>query len=310
MKIVLLDAKTLGSDIDLSAINRFGDVVIYQTTKPEETTTKIKGADIVITNKVVVDRRHMAASPSLHLICIAATGMNNVDLAYAREKGIEVKNVAGYSTESVVQLTFSQVLYLLHQHAEYDAFGKNEWKKCDIFSGLDHSFYEIFGKRWGIIGLGSIGRRVAEVARSFGCEVVYYSTSGKNNTKDYLRLALDELLQSSRIISVHAPLNPQTKNLIDYEKLALVRAGAIIVNMGRGGIINEADLAQTIDERSIYAGVDVTTIEPIKPDNPLLRVTHKERLSITPHIAWASIEARKRLVAGITANIEEFLSKK
>ena len=307
MKIVFLDAKTLGSDIDLSVFDQFGDVVIYPTTKPEETTARIRDADIIITNKVIVDKQRMDTSPSLKLVCIAATGMNNVDVAYAHEQGIEVKNVAGYSTESVVQLTFSHVLYLLHQHGTYDAFGKNEWNKCEIFTGLDHSFYELSGKRWGIIGLGSIGRRVADVARAFGCEIAYYSSSGKNNTEDYVRVTLDELLSSSHIISVHAPLNPQTENLIDYKKLTLVRAGGIIVNMGRGGIINEADLARTIDERSVYAGVDVMTSEPAEPDNPLLRVTRKERLSITPHIAWTSIEARKRLVAGIAENIDEFL---
>ena len=307
MKIIILDARTLGDDIDLTVFNRFGEVDSYPSTKPELTGERIKGADIVITNKVVIDKPLMDATPSLKLICVAATGMNNVDLDYAREKGIAVKNVAGYSTESVVQVTFSQVMYLLNQHFYYDSFAKKEWRNSDIFTNLDRPFYELAGKRWGIIGLGTIGRRVAEVAQAFGCEVVYYSTSGKNTTMDFIRVELDELLTSCHIISVHAPLNPQTQNLIDYEKLSLIRDGGIILNLGRGGIINEADLAKIIDERPVYAGVDVVTKEPIAAGNPLLHVRHKERLTITPHVAWTSIEARNRLLAGIVSNIETFV---
>ncbi|NTW48841.1 MAG: D-2-hydroxyacid dehydrogenase [Chlorobiales bacterium] len=310
MKIVLLDATTLGEDIDLSPLNFFGELTVYPKTAPEETVRRLAGADVVITNKVIIDRAVIQNAPLLKLICIAATGMNNVDLAYAKEKGIEVKNVAGYSTESVVQSTFSHVLYLLCQHGYYDRYGKTEWQKSPIFTHIGPAFYELAGKRWGIIGLGTIGRRVAEVAKAFGCEVVYYSTSGKNDASDFLRLELDDLLRTSHVVSIHAPLNDRTQHLLDYAKLQLVRDGAVLVNVGRGGIVNEADLAKIIDERPLYAGVDVVSKEPISPESPLLRVRHQERLSLTPHMAWTSVEARQRLIAGIADNIRSFVAEK
>ncbi len=308
MKIVLLDAKTLGDDADLTGLEKFGDVGSFPNTLPAETPARIKGADIIITNKVVIDKDIMDKAPGLKLICVAATGMNNIDLEHAREKDIAVKNVAGYSTESVVQLTLSHVLYLLNQHGYYDSYAKKDWQKSDIFTHLERPYFDLAGKQWGIVGLGTIGRRVAEVARAFGCRVVYSSTSGVDRDEDYTRVDLEELLSTSRIVTIHAPLNPQTSNLIDYEKLSLMQDNSIIVNAGRGGIINEADLARILDERPLYAGTDVTSREPISVDNPLLQVGHKERLSITPHIAWASIEARRRLVQGIVANIETFLN--
>ena len=308
MKIVVLDAKTLGDDADLDLLRRFGRVTAYPVTPPGRVAERIAEADAVVTNKVVIDRHVMDNAPALKLICVAATGMNNVDLDHAREKGVAVRNVAGYSTESVVQVTFSHVLYLLQQHAYYDGFAKSRWQESDIFTHLSRPFYELSDKQWGIIGLGTIGRRVARVAQSFGCRVVYCSPSGKNRTADYRRVSLEELLGTSRVISIHTPLNPHTQNLIDYEKLSLICDGGIIVNTGRGGIICEADLARIIDERTIYAGTDVVSGEPVDPDNPLLRVAHRERLSITPHIAWASIEARQRLLQGIADNIETFIS--
>ncbi len=309
MKIVLLDAKTLGGDIDLSVLDRFGTLEIYSVTAESLTAARIKNADIVISNKVVIDREILDAAPLLKLICVAATGMNNVDLEAAAARGIAVKNVAGYSTESVVQITFSHAMYLLNRHAYFDNYSKTSWRESDIFTHLAPPFYELSGKRWGIVGLGTIGRRIAQVAAAFGCEVVYFSTSGKNKTTDYPCLQLNDLLKSSHIISIHAPLNADTKNLIDYKKLLLIRNGGIILNMGRGGIVNEPDLARILDERSVFAGVDVVTQEPISGDNPLLGIKHMERLSVTPHIAWASTEARQRLVDGIVENIETFLSE-
>jgi len=306
--IVILDAKTLGDDIDLGALERLGSLTVFPNTLPGETARRIHGADIIITNKVVIDRQVMDANPSLKLICVAATGMNNIDREHAGLRGIVVKNVAGYSTESVVQMTFSHVLFLLNHHAYYDEFARTRWQGADIFTHTARPFFELAGKRWGIIGLGTIGRRVAETAAAFGCEVVYYSTSGRNNTDDYQRVELDELMRTSSSISVHAPFNSHTSNLIDYPVLSLMQDGAIIVNVGRGGIINEADLARILDQRTIYAGLDVVTREPIEPANPLLHIKNRDRLSITPHIAWTSIEARQRLISSIADNIKHFLS--
>ncbi|ACF14763.1 D-isomer specific 2-hydroxyacid dehydrogenase NAD-binding [Chloroherpeton thalassium ATCC 35110] len=309
MKIVLLDAATLGSDISLSAIEKFGSLISYPQTKPNETAGRIEDADIVITNKVVINDELMNQSRALKLICVAATGMNNIDLEAAQKRHISVKNVAGYSTESVVQSTFSHVFYLLNQQAYYDNYGKNRWHHSRIFTHLSRPFFEITGKRWGIIGLGAIGRRVAEIAAAFGCEVVYFSTSGKNRTADFKQVGLDELFKTCHIVSIHAPLNPQTLNLIGEKQLQLLQPQAVVVNVGRGGIIDEPALAKALDERPIYAGLDVISTEPISPTNPLLKVTHKERLCITPHMAWTSVEARQRLIEGIAKNIEVWLAK-
>jgi len=307
MKIVLLDAATLGGDVALSPIEKLGSLVSFAQTKPNETADRIVDAEVVITNKVIIDEGLMNRSPALKLICVAATGMNNIDLDAAKKRGIVVRNVEGYSTESVVQATFAHVLYLLNKQAYYDNYGKTRWVHSQLFTHLQRPFFELAGKRWGIVGLGKIGRRVAQVACAFGCEVVYFSTSGKNKATDYKHLELDSLFKTSHIISVHAPLSAQTLNLIGDEHLHLLQKNSVIVNVGRGGIINEASLAKALDERCIYAGIDVVSAEPISPTNPLLKVAHKERLSMTPHMAWTSVEARQRLIDGITKNIETWL---
>lgn len=309
MNIVILDADTLGADVDLDPIRQLGRLTVHGRTAPEQTVVRAAGMDVVVTNKVVLDAAVMDSLPGLKLICVAATGMNNIDLEAAKARGVAVRNVAGYSTESVVQVTLSHVMYLLNRHGYYNDFAWSRWVGSGLFTHMGPPFFELAGKRWGIIGLGTIGRRVAEVARAFGCEVAYHSTSGRNNTSDYPRLELDELLSTSHVITIHAPLNERTANLITYGKLGLIRDGGIIVNVGRGGIVNETDLARALDERPIYAGLDVVTREPIDGDSPLLKVVNKERLSMTPHIAWASIEARKRLVDGIAGNIRDFVRK-
>ncbi len=310
MKIVLLDAKTLGDDLDLSPLESFGTLVKYQTSSVEETLDRIKTTDIIITNKVVITAQMMEEAPQLKLICIAATGMNNVDLEAAKTMGIEVKNVTGYSTKSVVQHTFAMALYLIEKMAYYDNVVKSEaWTKSKLFTDVSKPFFEISGKKWGIIGLGSIGQEVAKIATAFGTEVCYYSTSGKNHTQPYSRLKLDELLESCDIISIHAPLNENTENLISTSNLELLKERSVLLNLGRGSIINESDLAVELDKREIYAGLDVLTPEPIADDNPLMHVKNQEQLLITPHIAWTSIEARRKLLEGIVGNIEDFLEK-
>lgn len=304
MHIVILDAKTLGADLDLSVLNRYGTVTTYESTSEEETVERIEIADIVITNKVVITANMMEQAPRLKLICIAATGMNNVDLEAAKYKGIKVKNVAGYSTNSVVQHTFAMALYLLEQMAYYDQVVKEStWTNSGLFTDVSRPFYEISGKKWGIIGLGTIGQQVAKVAEAFGAEVSYYSTSGKNLKSAYPHQSLEFLLRDCDIISIHAPLNDDTFELINEMNLPFLKEKAILLNLGRGGIVDETDLAYELDRREIYAGLDVLQREPLELNNRLNEVKHKERLLITPHIAWASIEARKKLLEGIVKNI-------
>lgn len=308
MNIVLLDAKTLGEDLDTSPLESFGALTVYQTTSPEETLERIREADIIITNKVVISAGMMEEIPGLKLICIAATGMNNVDLDAAKHKGIAVKNVAGYSTKSVVQHTFAMALYLLEKMAYYDAVVKNgSWTESGLFTDVSHPFYEIAGKKWGIIGLGTIGQEVAKIATAFGAEVSYHSTSGKNLDQGYPHQSLEDTLKACDIISIHAPLNDDTYNLINETNLPYMKDDAILLNLGRGGIINETDLASELDRRVLYAGLDVLEQEPLALDNPLNKVMHQERLLITPHIAWTSIEARKKLLEGIVENIKVFM---
>ena len=306
-RIILLDAKTLGSDLDLSPLDAFGEVIRYETTQPDQTLSRIQTADIVITNKVVITASMMEESPNLKLICIAATGMNNVDLVSAQTMGIAVRNVAGYSTPSVVQHTFTMALHLIGQMPHYaSVVPSGAWSRSGLFTDVSHPFGELAGKQWGIIGLGAIGQEVAKVATAFGAEVSYHSTSHTNLSQPYPHQSLDTLLEHSDILSIHAPLTEQTTNLIDTPQLNCLKPHAILLNLGRGGIVNESALAAALNSRELYAGLDVLTQEPIAPDNPLLHLTHPQRLLITPHIAWASIEARGRLLQGIVANIEAF----
>ncbi len=310
MKIVLLDALTLGDDLDMSSLVDFGDVVVHRITQPEETLSRLQEADIIITNKVVITAEMMDASPQLKLICIAATGMNNVDLDHASIRGITVRNVAGYSSKSVVQHTFSMALYLLEKLAYYDHSVKSgAWSRSGIFTDVSHPFFEISGKKWGIIGFGAIGQEVAHVATAFGADVYYYSTSGKNLKHAYPHLHLESILKDCDIISIHAPLNDATYDLINENNLNLIKENAILLNLGRGGIINETDLAFELDRRCFYAGLDVLEKEPIDASNPLMHIKYPEHLLITPHIAWTSIEARQKLFEGILHNIQTYLSQ-
>lgn len=303
MKIVLLDALTFG-DTDLSVFNTLGEVEVYDKTSPDETEERITNARVIVTNKVVITKELMLSAKSLKLICIAATGMNNVDLTAATELGIEVKNVAGYSTDSVIQHTFSMLFYLAGHSSYYDNSVKDgTYSRSGLFTDVSRSFFEVKGKKWGIIGLGNIGKGVASVASTFGAEVVYYSTSGVKRQEAYESLSLDELLKTCDIISIHAPLNEKTNNILDYEQLLICKDKAIVLNLGRGGIVNEDAIVKVIDETNMSFGLDVLTKEPMIENHALLSVKNKERLFVTPHIAWASVEARKKLIALVVKNI-------
>ena len=307
MKIVILDRATLGFDVDINVFEKYGTVISYDFTKKEETEDRIKDADIVLTNKVLITKEHMDNS-NIQLICITATGMNNVDLEYAKIKKIEVKNVAGYSTSSVVQVGFSMIFHFVQKLNYYKNYvDQGKWQKSDIFTHIDKPFFELDDKKVGIIGLGEIGRNFAKKAKAFDCEVMYYSTSGRNSNSEYKQVSLDELLKTCDIITIHAPLNDDTKDLLNYENMKNIKDGAILLNLGRGGIINEADLAKIIDEKEIYCGIDVVSVEPILDSNPLLSVKNKEQLLLLPHIGWSSVEARNRLIEMVAQNIEDFI---
>lgn len=311
MRIAFLDTDTMGNVPNLHEIDALGEVVYYPVTPPQHTIERLQGIDIAITCKVVIDRQIIDHAPQLKLICAAATGINHIDAEYAQQKGIVVKNVANYSTSSVAQHTFALVLSLYHHIPFYDRFVKDgSYSRHPIFSGMERNITEIRGKIFGIIGLGTIGKKVAEIATAFGAEVWYYSTSGKNFYPTYRRVSLEELLRNADIISIHAPLNDATRNLIAYPQLSLMKPSAILINTGRGGIVHEADLARAIDEDLIAgAGLDVFSREPILPDNPLMRVKKMEKLILSPHNAWTSLEARKVLIEGIVKNIRDFINQ-
>lgn len=308
MKIVCLDADTLGNDVDLDAVfGKFGEFVSYNMTEANQTVQRLQNADIVLTNKVLITK-DVIAQTNLKLICVTATGVNNIDLEAAKEANIPVKNVAGYSTNSVAQQTFANILALRNSTSYYENYGKNSdgWAKSPIFVNLDRPIFELSGKKFCVVGLGTIGIEIAKIAQAFGCDVCYYSTSGNNSNSEFKRVSFKEALQCD-IISIHAPLNENTKNLFDANALNQLKDGAMLVNSGRGGIIDEEKIAQIIDEREIYFVTDVLEKEPIRADHPLLKVKNKDRLMITPHIAWASVEARKKLIELSAKNIEDFI---
>ena len=306
-KIVILDGKTLG-DIDLEKLREIGEVKYYDTTDSSEVKDRVREANIVLTNKVVLNRENLSEASNLEFIAEVATGFNNIDIEYAKEKGIGVANVAGYSTNAVVQHTFASTLALLDEVTYYDNYVKSgEYSKSGLFTCLDRPYYEIEGKTWGIIGLGNIGKKVAKIAEAFGAKVVYYSTTGINSNNDFSRVSFDDLLSKSDIISIHAPLNENTLGLINYEALCKMKNSAILVNMGRGPIVVEEDLARAIDEDKIRgAALDVFEVEPIKIDSAILTMKNKDRVILSPHIAWASVEARKRLFNEVVENIIAF----
>ncbi len=308
MKLVFLDADTLGMDIDLTIFDIFGDVKIYGYTAPHEVVSRIQEVDVIITNKVILDEDRLKYAKSLKLICLTATGTNNIDLNYAKSHGIGVANVAGYSTESVAQHTFAVLFYLLEKLSYYDQYVKGGTYTEDIqFTHFGRTFHQLKDKTWGIIGLGNIGRRVAEIAMAFGCSIQYYSTSGQNNNTYYKRVDLETLLTKSDIVSIHAPLNANTMGLIGYEELKKMKTDAFLLNLGRGKIVNEKDLVQALKEGRISgAALDVLEHEPINKDNPLLTIQDSTKLLITPHIAWASIESRQTLINEVYQNIEAF----
>lgn len=310
MKIVFLDIKTLGYKINVSGLHRFGEVLVYDHIPDEDAGRFISDADIIITNQNKLDERNLEKAENLKLICAAATGYDNIDTDYCGARGIAVANVPGYAAGSVAQHTLSMLFYLLSHSRYYDDFVKSvTYSKAEdpIHHGKD--FIELEGKTWGIIGLGAIGRKVAVYAGGLGCKVIYYSTSGENRNEDYPSVPLEELLRTSDVISIHAPLNERTKDLIGLEQIRQMKKSAYLLNLGRGGIIRESDLAEALMKEQIAgAGLDVFETEPLPADSPLLKLKDKDRLFMTPHIGYGSVEARNRLMETVEKNIEAFLS--
>ncbi|NLJ96419.1 MAG: D-2-hydroxyacid dehydrogenase [Clostridiales bacterium] len=311
MKIVFLETDTLGDDVDLSKFDMFGEVTKYPNTTSLQVPERIKDADIIIVNKLPMNEMTLSQADSLKLICLTATGTNIVDFNYTNSRNITVTNVKGYSTQSVIQHTFALFFYLYESLSYYDNFVKSgEYIRNDIFSHFEKKFHELYGKTWGIIGLGEIGRGVAQIAKLFGCEVIYYSTSGKNDNSDYRKVDFDTLLREADVISIHAPLNDKTLNLIDEHELKRMKKNAILLNLGRGPIVNESALAKALMDNQIAgAGLDVLTVEPMAATNPLYAIKDSTKLIITPHIAWATVEARQRVTDEVYKNIVAYLDQ-
>ena len=306
----MLDSSTYGDDVNIDKYYELGEVKSYSTSTREEALKRVSeyNPEVVIINKIVADKEFIDAAPALKMIAETATGYNNIDVAYAKEKNIRVANVAGYSTDSVVQHTFALGLYLIEKMSYYDDYVKSgEYAKCPIFSHFSNVFHELTGKTWGIVGLGTIGKGVAKIAADFGCRVIYYSASGRTQDVPYERKELDEFLKKSDIVSIHAPLNDKTNNLFDSAAFDKMKTSAILLNLGRGPIVNDADLADALDAGKIAgAGLDVLGKEPIEADNPLLRIKDSTKFVITPHVAWGTVEARTRLMDEVYENIVAF----
>lgn len=306
LKIVYLDAATFG-DFSLEPIAALGELVCYPTTTAEEALERVGDADVLIVNKVRVTEELLTAAPGLKLVCEAATGVNNIDLEACARRGIPVRNVAGYSTDSVAQLTFTQILRMFCDASRYDSYVKSgDYTRSGIFTEVSDPYVELAGKTLGIVGMGAIGQAVARIGSAFGMNVVYYSTSGTGHCTLYPSVGLEELLRISDVVSLHCPLTPATDGLIGEKQLAMMKPSAVIVNMARGGIVAEKPLADALDAGIIAsAAVDVYTREPLPADHPYMTMAHPERIHLTPHVGWASREAIVRLIGLVAENIKK-----
>lgn len=306
-KLVFLDRATLGHDLDLKAFEQFGLVEIYEETSPHEILPRIKTADIVITNKVKIGREALQ-SCSLKGICITATGMDNIDQQAAKERGVKVLNAKGYSTESVVEHTLALYFQLskkLTEHHQYVASGK--WSNSSLFTCTAFPFEGLKEKNWGIIGLGAIGERLADILCLLGANISYYSTSGNNQNSKFVRKDLRALLSESDIISLHCPLNSATKGLLGREELNWLKPGALLLNLARGQIVDEQELINVIKGKKVKIGFDVFAQEPIELASGLLKLANENEVLLTPHVAWASKNARQRLLEITIQNLRELL---
>lgn len=312
MKIVMLERNSAGLDVSVDCISALGTVIEYSNSSIDNVAERIEEADIIIANKSPLDERTLNNAKNVKLICELATGFDNVDLQYCKQRGIKVANVRNYSTESVTQHTFALCFYVLEKLNHYDQYVKSgAYAAQDRFSMFDLPFHELSNKTWGIIGMGNIGKSVAKVAQAFGCRVIFYSASGSSTCTDYERVNFETILQESDFLSLHCPLSDRTKNLIDLDALRKMKKSAILINVARGPIVNDEALSIALEENWIAgAGLDVTSTEPMVDSNPLSKIMDSNKLIITPHLAWASTEARNRVVSETYKNIEYFLKGK
>ena len=310
MKIVILERNSVGTDVSVDALGKYGELTIHRNTTAPDVAERVKDADIIIANKSPLNETTLKDASNVKLICEFATGYDNVDLNYCKQRGIKVANVVNYSTDAVAQHTFALCFYILEKLRHYDDYVKSgEYAAQDRFSNFDLPYTELAGKTWGIIGMGNIGKKVAQIATAFGCKVIFYSVTGKSSCTDYTRVDFDTLLKESDFLSLHCPLSDITRDLINLDALKKMKETAILINVARGPVVNDADLYTALTENYILgAGLDVTSTEPMKDSNPLSKFMDSNRLIITPHMAWASIEARNRCVSETCKNIEAFLN--
>ncbi len=312
MKIVVLERNSVGPDISVDCFGDFGELVTYPNTLDHQVSERVKDADIIIANKALLNEASLKDAANLKMVCEFATGYDNVDLAYCRNRGIKVTNAVDYCTDAVAQHTFAMLFYLLEHLRHYDDYvKKGEYGAQDRFSNFDLPFVELAGKTWGIVGMGNIGRRTASIAKAFGCHVIFHSVSGKSSCTEYEQVTFDELLAKSDFLSLHCPLSDLTRDLIDKEALRKMKKTAILLNVARGPVVNNSDLYWALQNGEIAAaGLDVLEKEPITSDNLLGRIQDSNKLLITPHMAWATIEARTRIVTEVYENIQAFLDGK
>lgn len=310
MNIVVLERSSVGMDVSIDCFNELGDVTAYNNTKYEEIAERIKDADIVVANKSKLNEETLKDAKNVKLICEFATGYDNVDVNYCKERGIGVCNVRNYSTEMVAQHTFAMALYLLEKMNHYDNYVKSgEYASQERFSNFDIPFTELAGKTWGIIGMGNIGKKVANIAKAFGCRVIFYSVTGKSTVTDYERVDFDTVLKEADFLSIHCPLSDLTRDLIDEAALKKMKKTAYLINVARGPVVNQEALYNAlVNDEIAGAGLDVLSKEPIAKDNPLGKIMDSKKLIITPHLAWASVEARERCVALNYDNIKAFIN--
>lgn len=309
MNIVLLERNSAGTDVPVDCFNELGEVTIYpNTVTVEEVAERAKDADVIVCNKAPMREESLKNAPNVKLICELATGYDNCDLEYCKSRGIQVRNVVDYSTDMVAQHTFTLALSLSQKLPYYDNYVKSgAYAAQDRFSNFDIPFYELAGKTWGIVGMGNIGRRVAKIATAFGCKVIFHSITGKSTCMEYPQVDRDTLLSESDFLSLHCPLSELSRNFIDKAALKKMKKTAILINVARGPVVNNTDLYEALMAEEIQAaGLDVVEREPITSDNPLSGFMDSNRLIITPHLAWASVEARTRCVRGVYENIRTF----
>jgi len=308
MNITFLDAGSLGPGLALGRFSQWGELTLWDHTARDERVPRLGKTAVAVANRVPFDEGVFVECPDLRLVLLTATGFNNVDLEAARRHGVAVCNVVGYSTEGVVQHTLALLLALMEQTAWLNDYAKTRWPGSTTFGQLDRPFHEINGRTWGIVGLGNIGRRVVDLARAFGARPRYFSPSGTDRPADVPRLDLETLLGTSDIVTIHSPLNGHTRGLIGHRELGWMKPSAYLVNVGRGGIVDEAALAQALDAGTLAgAALDVTLPEPPEPSNPLLRLAHPERLVLSPHVAWASVESRNRCLDEVELNLKAWM---